>query len=180
MELHSQVFLLLSSHGMRVKGLSTRKSCQGLSQRPHRAPGAWAPLAFKRMNLLGERLSGLPGPREWALKSHPAKVVHQFSLWVRECMDLCLLGSRKYCRVALKGQRAKDGSGGPVRAAGQGQGQASASRESLILLQALVREVFCFVPWSPKGGHATEPHVRSFAQGISLPPMSPGGVIIAN
>lgn len=64
----------------------------------------------------------LPGPQEWAVESHPAKGVHQFSRWVRECMDLCLLGSRKYCRVALKGQRAKDGSGGSVRAAGQGAG----------------------------------------------------------
>ena len=78
--------------------------------------------------------------------------------------------------MVLKGQRAKDYSQDPVRAAGQGvgrgQGQASASQESLILLQALVRELFCFVPWSLKGGRPTRLHTRRFTQVTSLSLMS--------
>ena len=168
---------LPTSHGMRLGDPITRKPCQGLSQRPHRAPAAWAPLTFKKMSLPWGRLRGPPGPQKWALVSQSCRrPPPALPLGQRVHGPLLAGRSRKSCHVVLKGQRAKDCSRGPVRAAGQGagrgQGQASASQESLILLQALVRELVFFVPWSPKGGHPTWLHARRFTQVTSLSLMS--------
>ena len=119
MEQHVQVLLLLSSHGTKLRGLSTRKSCQGLSQRPLQGPGTWVTQAVKKMSLPGRKLSGPPGPWEQTLKSQSC---HQLSLWAGKCIGSLLAGIKEVLLCGSQGQRAKDCSHGPVRTAGRDAG----------------------------------------------------------